>query len=100
MSNKDFDYSNKVKFQQILMEQRLKWEKLHAKNEVEDIKSKIEETNLKTVKWIGDKTMSVLISNWITSVEKLKNKLDTLWGLWLSPIAIAQINNYFKEAIN
>lgn len=51
MTNKEtFDYTNKMKFQQIILEQKLKWEKANALNKVNDTQSKIEESNLKEVK--------------------------------------------------
>ena len=78
MNKETFDYTNKMKFQQIILEQKLKWEKANALNKVNDTQSKIEESNLKEVKGIGDKTMGVLIQNGITTVDKLRNNLENL----------------------
>ncbi len=64
MSKKEFDYTNQLRFKQIMLEQQLKLKKLIAERELTESKDNIsQDVDLKSIKGIGDKTLNTLISN-------------------------------------
>lgn len=60
---------------------------------------KIEESDLKEIKWLWEKTLVVLIENWIKNKSSLKEKgITFIKKLKLNPISFNAIKKYLEEA--
>lgn len=79
------------------MEAKLRNEALSAINSANLQSEWLKVSDLKTIKGIGEKTMGVLIDNWIRTVEDLKNTpKEEIEKLITSPITRNQIFSFLK----
>jgi hypothetical protein len=76
----------------------IKWkDKEEIVKEVASIR-KIEESDLKEIKWLWEKTLIMLIENWIKNKSDLKEKgITFIKKLKINPISFNAIKKYLEE---
>jgi len=62
-----------------------------------EAESQVWVSELKGIKWIGDKTISTLIENGINSIEEFKDKTEKELYEFLTPVQYHQISRHIKE---
>lgn len=88
-----------VPVSQILMANMEKTKLAKIVQEANEEAREIEVSDLKTIRWIGEKTLQILIDNWINSVAKLKSmEKEEIERLIQSPITRNQIFSHIKQA--
>jgi len=70
----------------------MEWAKIQSKID------KLDNTDLWTIDWVGDSTVKLLLENWISSLEEMKEYwVDKLEQLKLNPFSFKAIKKFLKD---
>ena len=91
-----FQTANQISFKNILS-----IKKRREAEFIEEEKKVSETSELKTIRWIWDATVQILLDNWIdTKEELLKCDVEKLKEIIKSPLTLKNIDTFIKENNN
>lgn len=90
-----------INYAKIFAENQSRVIKMNSKIDTAKVKSKIdklEKTDLWTIKWVWDGTVKILLENWISSLDELREAwIDNIDKINLNPFSFRAIKEFLQN---